>query len=93
MNKLYSHLRSEIDKMNLSGSSALKLNFYKILLGISKYIIILISGSGNAFPLIFQIQGSQSVTFSYKEFKAYQKKIRFVCIVIVILSLVIFKVK
>lgn len=87
MNKLYSNLRFEIEKLQSSGSSVLKLNFYKALLAIPKYAIILTQGSGKSFPLIFQAQGCQIIDQSYKGFKSYQRKVRLVFLLFVILVL------
>jgi hypothetical protein len=87
MNKLYSDLRSKIEKLQLSDPSTLKINFYKVFLGILKYAIILTTGAGNSFPLIFQAQGRQIVGQSYKDFKSYQKKVRIVFLLVIILAL------
>lgn len=84
MNKLYNDLRSKIENLKSTGSSGLKLIFYKALLGILKYAIILTMGAGNSFPLIFQAQGRQIIGQSYKEFKAYQKKVRLIFLLLVL---------
>lgn len=91
MNKLYNHLRSKIEQLQLAGSSWLKLNFYKAILGILRWIIILTQGAGKSFPLIFQTQGSKTITRSYKEFKSYQRKVRFIFLLLLVLMLAIFK--
>jgi hypothetical protein len=92
MNKLYSELRGKVGKLQAADSSFFKINLYKTLLGILKYAIILTRGAGDSFPLIFQAQGSQIVPQSYKDFKAYQKKVRISFLVIlVILAVVAYK--
>lgn len=92
MNKLYSSLRFKIEKLQSAGYSGLKLNFYKALLGLLKYVIVLIQGAGQSFPVIFQAQGRQIVGQSYKDFKSYQRKVRIVFLLLVILILAVLKI-
>jgi len=92
MNKIYSDLRFKIEKLQSSGASVPKINFYKILLAILKHIIILTTGAGNSFPLIFQAQGRQIVEQSYKNFKAYQRKVRLIFLLLAALILAALKI-
>lgn len=92
MNKLYSDLRLKIEKLPSSGSSIIKLNFYKLLLVILKHVMILTQGAGKSFPIIFQAQGRQIIDQSYKEFKSYQRKVRLIFLLLVVLVLVALKI-
>lgn len=92
MNKLYSTLRFKIEKLQLAGSSVLKLNFYKTLFGILEYVIVLTQGAGNSFPLIFQARGRQIIDRSYKDFKSYQRKVRLIFLLLIALILLMLKI-
>jgi hypothetical protein len=87
MKNIFEKLRDKI-----TGSSGMSLIFYKLLFILLKWIIILTRGSGFSFPLIFQTTGTKSVTYSYGDFKDYQRKVRFIFLAILILVLVFLKI-
>ena len=94
MKKIYTNLKSKIEKIKLSGSGKIRAAFYGILLGIFKYVIILTLEAGESFPLIYQTSGPRSVNFSYKQFKSYRKKVRFFSLImLIIFAIIVFKLQ
>ena len=91
MKKTYLNIKAKIKNLESARSGGLKMIFYKNFLGLLKYFIVLFYNSGVSFPLVFQSQGVQSVNHSYKEFKNYQRKARFLFLLLIILALIAVK--
>ena len=91
MQKAYTDIRKKIEKLQSVGSSGTAINFYKAILGMLGYVIVLTRSSGVSFPLIVQSQGAQSVYFSYKEFKSYQRRARLLFLLVAILLIIMVK--
>ena len=92
MKKNYLNIKAKIKNLESAGYAGLKMIFYRIFLGLLKYLIVLFYNSGISFPLVFQSQDAQSVSHSYKEFKSYQGKARFLFLLLIILALIAVKI-
>ncbi|MEK7598354.1 MAG: hypothetical protein AAB487_01310 [Patescibacteria group bacterium] len=91
MQKAYTNIKAKIEKLQSAGASEVTINFYKTVLMLCGHVIVLTRSSGVSFPLIFQSQGPQSVKFSYKNFKNYQRKTRLLFFLLATLLVILVK--
>lgn len=91
MRKIYINIKLKIEELERGQNFGVKINFYKLILGLLKYFIVLFGSSAFSFSLIFQNQGAQSVRHSYKDFKKYQREARILFLSLIILALLALK--
>jgi len=92
MKKIYTNIRLKIEELERGQNSGAKINFYRLILGLLKYFIVIFGNSSFSFSLIFQSQGAQSVRHSYKDFKKYQKETRILFLSLIVLVILIIRI-
>lgn len=90
MEKIYRKLSEKVSRTFPQESKSLNGLFYKMLLNLIAFLIILTRNSGTAFSLVIQNKTQKLEVNSYQSFKAHQRNIRLIFLSIIIFLVIIF---